>query len=169
MSRKNSFFTNTGLFTPSVIRGMRSERSPTPVINVASYSGSVQDATASFRFDPPGSAIRSTQQIPVDFSKFENHTFFNSAESKVNSAFDAIINSYPFDGTKAELFEFFDSLTGFERHVYNEFPKYRGYLKFSGSSAGTSDEGTYIVVNDVQGSLYPSLSKNRKDTGVMLK
>ena len=47
-----------------------------------------------WRDDPYGTGLKSSQQIPLDWSDFTNHTFFNSAESKVNVAFDRIINSY---------------------------------------------------------------------------
>ena len=116
------------------------------------------ESTSSFRYDPPGVGIKSTQQLNVDFSRFENHTFFNSAEVNVNVAFDRIINNYPFDGTRKEIEVFFDSLTGFEKYVYDSFPKNKGFLIFSGSSA-TVPVGSYIQVEDFAGSLFPSLSK----------
>ena len=49
---------------------------------------SIESGTTSFKNDPPGSPLRSTQQIPLDWSKFENHTFFSSAEVNVNVAFN---------------------------------------------------------------------------------
>ena len=54
-------------------------------------------SSASFRFAPPGSPLRSTQQLPVDWSNFANHTFFSSAVANVNVAFDKIINNFPSD------------------------------------------------------------------------
>ena len=71
------------------------------------------ESSASFRYDPPGAGLRSTQQISIDWSRFENHTFFNSAEANVNIAFDKIINEYPFDGNRKELEKYLDDLTGF--------------------------------------------------------
>ena len=75
----------------------------------------------------------STQQLNADFSKFENHTFFNSAIVNTNVGFDKIINKYPFDGTRADVIMFLESLTGFERYLFNSFPKNTGFLLFSGS------------------------------------
>ena len=41
----------------------------------------------------------STQQLEsVDFSKFEEHVFFDSAIEKTNYAFKKIFNDYPYDG-----------------------------------------------------------------------
>lgn len=115
-------------------------------------------STSSFRYDSPGSGMRSTQQLPTDFSKFENHTFFNSAEVNVNVAFDRIINEYPFDGTQQEVEIFLDSLTGFEKYVFDAFPRAPGQLKFSGS---------YVTVIDSAGASYPSLSKMRTGDSVL--
>lgn len=75
-------------------------------------------------------SISSTQQLNLDWSKFENHTFFNSAVSNVNSAFDKIVNSYPIDGTKKETIDFINSLTGFEKYILDTFPKNTGFLEF---------------------------------------
>lgn len=118
-------------------------------------------STSSFRYDPVGVGVRSTQQLNVDFSKFETHTFFGSAEANVNVAFDRIINEYPFDGTRKEVEAFVDSLTGFEKWVLDRFPTNVGYLNFSGSASTLSTEGNFIIVNDYAGYLYPTISKKR--------
>ena len=154
----NVFAPGSSLFSPSIIRGMTGDHASVVNITAASLSGSTQSTTSSFRYDPPGAPIKSTQQLPIDWSKFENHTFFNSAEAKVNTAFDIIINSYPFDGTRAELLEFFDRLTGYEKHVYDIFPKSLGFLNFSGS--GEPSGGSYVSVRDSQGAVFPSLAKS---------
>ena len=167
MKRKGNYFgPQAGLFTPSVVRSLIEENVSVVNVTAASHSGSIQSVTQSFRYDPPGSPIKSTQQIPLDWSKFENHTFFNSAEAKVNAAFDLIINNYPFDGSREETLEFFDSLTGFDKWVYDKFPKYRGFLHFSGSSAAGA-VGTHIQVKDIQGSYSPTLSKNSSGNSVL--
>lgn len=125
------------------------------------------ESSASFRYDTPGMGVRSTQQVNVDYSKFSNHTFFNSAEVNVNVAFERVINEYPFDGTKREVEAFFDGLTGFERHVYDSFPKNRGFLLFSGSTGPSVSRGTHIVVKDFAGSSVDALAKNRSGEGVI--
>ena len=120
------------LFDPSVTRGQQTKQ-------VESYTkltlSDIDDMnvapSASFKLDSPGSPLKSTQQVPLDFSKFENHTFFNSAESNVNVAFQRIINEYPFDGTRTEIDTFLQSLTGFEKYVYDRFPKYKNFARFS--------------------------------------
>ena len=111
---------------------------------------SIESGTTSFKSDPPGSPLRSTQQIPLDWSAFENHTFFSSAEVNVNVAFNEIINGFPFDGQKIDIENFLDGLTGFEKWIFDNFPKHRGALHFNNS---------YIEVNDVPGAIAPDISK----------
>lgn len=114
----------------------------------------------SFAYDPAGTGLKSTQQLNVDWTKFENHTFFMSAEAKVNLAFEQIINGYPFDGSKQEIENFFTNLSGFDKWVFDTFPKYHGQLHFSGTqtSETTPDLGSYILVKDIPGALFPALS-----------
>lgn len=100
--------------------------------------------------------LYSTQQLKVDWSKFHNHTFFQSAQVKTNFAFQKIIQKYPFDGTERELEEFTSKLTGWEKYVLERIPKHKGYLWFSGSSSEIG--GTYVTINDSVGAEYPELS-----------
>ena len=151
MSERKSNYYQTQLFKPSKIRNSEG----TARIRPLSLSESEQDAfgqfspTGSFRFDPSGSPLRNTQQLNVDFSKFENHTFFNSAKNKVHIAIEKIINTYPFDGTRMEYEKFLNEMSGFQKYVYDSFPKNKGFLLFSGSSGVTG--GTSIEVKDYQG------------------
>lgn len=114
----------------------------------------------SFAYDPIGTGLKSTQQLNVDWSKFENHTFFMSAEAKVNLSFEQIINGYPFDGSKKEIENFFTKLSGFDKWVFDNFPKYHGQLHFSGTqlSETSPTKGTYVSVKDIPGVLFPSLN-----------
>ena len=91
-------------------------------------------------------SISSTQQLNLDWSKFENHTFFNSAVSNVNTAFDKLVNGYPIDGTKKETIDFINSLTGFEKYILDTFPKNTGYLQFNKSL------NNYLEVKDIKNS-----------------
>ena len=89
-------------------------------------------STSSFRYGDK-KVLVSTQQLRVDYSRFENHTFFHSAVAKVNEAMDKIVNFYPIDSTKKEFEKFEDDLTGYEKYVLDSFPKNVGYLNFSGT------------------------------------
>lgn len=145
-------------YVPSFIKAI-GDSNKSYVLTLADVPPSDVNNKDSFAFDASGSPLKSTQQLNVDWSKFENHTFFMSAEAKVNLAFEQIINGYPFDGTKEEIDAFFSSLSGFDKWVFDQFPKHRGQLHFSGSllSEVTPDKGSYIITKDIPGALFPSL------------
>lgn len=125
------------------------------------------ESTASFRYGDK-KAIVSTQQLRVDFSNFVNHTFFHSAVANVNESFDKIVNFYPFNGTNKEIEQFEDEMTGFEKYVLDQFPKNVGYLVFSGTQKGeVSSNGTYISVNDSEGTTFSSLSSVKTAKAVL--
>jgi len=147
-------------YVPSFLRSAAAADGRVYVLRFSDISESNIKSDDSFAYDVEGTGIRSTQQLNVDWSKLENHTFYMSAEAKVNLAFEQIINNYPFDGTREELENFFTSLTGYEKWVFDQFPKFHGQLLFSGTqlSEVSPDKGTYIIVKDIPGSLFPSLS-----------
>lgn len=126
-------------------------------------------STSSFIYDATDAPLKSTQQLNVDWSRFENHTFFMSAEAKVNLSFDQVINGFPFDGTRQETEAFFEKLTGYDRWVFDQFPKFHGQLMFSGTIVGETSPaaGSYIVVKDAAGSLYPELAKSPHGQSVL--
>lgn len=115
-------------------------------------------STSSFAYDPYESGLKSTQQLKVDWARFENHTFFNSATAKVNVAFERIVNGYPFDGSKKDLERYLDGLTGFEKWVLDSFPRNVGYLNFNNS---------YLSIADHQGGIFPELAKNKTGDSVL--
>lgn len=106
--------------------------------------------------------IYSTNEYNIDFSKFENHTFFDSAVSKTSIAFDSIINLYPFDGSRQDIENFRNNSTGFETHVFDNFPNSRGYLIFR--SDGSTNQ--HIAVKDLQGYLYSSENSKKSNEPV---
>ena len=130
-----------------------SENGPRIVLRGNDFE-TIVDSGSIFKNDVPGSPLKSTQQIPLDWSKFENHTFFGSSQVNVNVAFDTIINGFPFDGKKEEIDVFFSNLTGFEKWVYDQFPKNVSSLHFKNS---------YISIDDVSG-IY-SKEMSRKNDG----
>jgi hypothetical protein len=162
-------------YVPSFVKALATDFKPVQ----ATYSDfdladSSHGSTGSFKYDALDFPLKSTQQLNVDWSKFEHHCFFSSAEVKVNEAFNKIINSYPFDGSKKEVEEFLDGLTGFEKYVFDQFPTWQGALLFSGTQVGEDplhgfDEalGTWISVKDKSGTLFPDLAKNNRGEVVM--
>lgn len=158
-------------FLKAAIRDSRPVQATYADYNLTDSSHGTEGA---FKYDPLGYPLKSTQQLNVDWSKFENHTFFASAEVKVNEAFNKLINGFPFDGTKKEVEEYMDSLTGFEKYVLDNFPAWSGALLFSGTQVGEdpangfpAELGTWIAVKDKSGNLYPDLAKNNRGEVVM--
>ena len=150
MSRELNTFTKTVLFKPSTLRILREGGARIDNITLGGNKQKEESDgdkinTGSFRFDPAGSPLKSTQQLNVDWSKWENHTFFNSAQVKVQTAFDKIINNFPFDGKKSEHSEFVDSLSGFHKYFLDLFPKNKGCLKFDRT------HNNYLSIEDSQG------------------
>ena len=104
MSRPLNTSADSLLFKAGV---RRTEKKTAPVSDVTLDSAGeiLSVLSGTFRYDSPGSPIKSTQQLNVDFSDFSQHTFFNSAGAKTQKAFDRIINKMPFDGkNQNELF-----------------------------------------------------------------
>ena len=161
MSREKNIF-STLVFNPSTLRTLSDGSHMVEGVSLAGTEKTqgvkVGLTTGTFRYDTPGSAIKSTQQLNVDFSKFENHTFFNSAESKVQVAFEKIINRYPFDEDKTERIRYLDGLSGFQRWVLSRFPQNVGSLIFSGTQKGEDPDngyddnlGTHLTIQDYKG------------------
>ena len=138
MSREENTAADNLLFKPGILRNRR-HKSPVRSVTMFDSENDQKNLTGSFRYDSPGSALKSTQQLNVDWSNFSKHTFFNSAEAKTQKAFDKIINRLPFDGTKSEFNAFLDGLSGYEKYVLDSFPKSTGYLGFSGSFISVSE------------------------------
>ena len=143
---KSKFFKQS-LFKPAVIRAS-GKKKLTLGENFQEDFGTTHPS-GSFRFDPVGTGLKNTQQLNVDFSKFENHTFFNSAKQKLHVGFDRIINQFPFDGTRAEYETFLDSLTGFEKYLLDTHPKNTGFLLFD--RPPTLSDGNFLEVADARG------------------
>jgi len=157
------------LFEPAVIRSLANEAAQAVTLTLLNAESNVDvpiQETGSFRYDTAGTGLKSTQQLNVDWSAFENHTFFNSAQVKVNVAFERIQNSFPFDGTKKETETFIDSLTGYEKHVYDNYPKNKGYLFFSGTR-GETFGGTVVTVKDIAGAAFPDLSRKIDGSSIL--
>jgi len=148
----NSMYTG-GFAKEQLMKELAGNSSVVRDVTAADVQDLSLSTSSSFRFDPPGSGLKSTQQIPLDWSSFENHTFFNSAQAKTNVAFENIFNSFPFDGSRLEIEEFLDSLTGFEKYIFDVSPKSTGYLNF--------DSANFVSVADSAGSEIPTMSRDK--------
>jgi len=160
---------STSPYIPSFLKSALSDVKPIE-LSFSEVKHTNISSTSSFLYDAGGVGLKNSQQLNVDWSKFENHTFFSSAEAKVNLSFDQIINGYPFDGSRAEIEAFFEKLTGFDRWVFDNFPRFKGQLLFSGTQIGEDTDGTlgtWIKVKDHAGALYPEISKNKTGESIV--
>ena len=98
----------------------------------------------------------STQQVEsIDYDKFEDHVFFDSAVEKVNYAYEKILNEYPYDGSKHEVDQFIKSIDGYTKYILdNKVKKSLGYLRFNGESC--------VKVTDKNGHLFNDYKKEIK-------
>lgn len=169
ISFKKNVFGRPGLFSPAVIRSLKKPQNQSVSYNLVTLNETIAAAsTGSFRYNLEGTGIRSTQQLNIDWTRFENHTFFNSAQVKLNVAFDKILNGFPFDGTQKETEIYLDSLTGFENFIYDQYPKNVGYLFFSGTNSGyEAAGGTYVTVIDQAGAAYSAASRNQDGRSIL--
>jgi len=165
MSRKSLFERQTGrLFKPKIFRttnksaGFLQTPSSGDVKLSENFFNTNLESSSSFRYgDKKG--IVSTQQLRIDWEKFENHTFFHSAVAKVNESFDRLVNFYPFEKSRKRIEKFEDDLTGYEKYILDIFPKNVGYLNFSGTQVGeATTNGTQISVVDKKGFTVGSIS-----------
>lgn len=151
------------LFTPLITRGAESQNAGAVMsspVDGSSFEQTNASDTNNLLYQGNNNGVISTQQLNIDWSNFASHTFFQSAQVKVNTAFDLILNEYKYDGTQKEIETFLDGLTGFEKWVYENFPKYEGYLYFSGSAVDEYPGGTYVTVDDIAGTAFQEFSTN---------
>ncbi len=161
-SSQNSIKNNSPrLFSPSVVRNAESSFAggvvSTPV------DGGLLNTTAAgsenaYMYKQQENGLISTQQLFIDWENFSSHTFFQSAQVKVNTAFDLILNNYPFDGSQKDIEMFLDGITGYERWVFDNYPKYEGYLYFQPNDNDITI-GTAVSINDIAGASYPLMAR----------
>ena len=95
----------------------------------------------------------STQQIEeVDYEKFENHVFFDSAVAKVQYAFAKVLNEFPYDKSEYDVNQYLREIDGFTRYVLDKkIPKSLGYLNFDGTSEVFVKDCNGNILNDFKG------------------
>ena len=99
----------------------------------------------------------STQQIEnIDFDKFENHVFFDSAVSKVSYSFDNILNSYPYDKSEFDYIKYINSLDGYTKFILdNKFPHFLGCVNFI--------DNIKVLIKDKKGSIFNDYKPKKEE------
>lgn len=119
--------------------------------NVSYYLDRIDDYTGFF----------TTQQINnIDFSKFENHVFFDSAVDKINYSFKKILNEFPYDSTELEFDQFIKNLDGYTSYLLKKvLPKNIGYINLNGSYK--------VEIKDKSGSVFNNPVNDKKGLGYL--
>lgn len=98
------------------------------------------------RLDSYDGLFSTAQLGNIDYSKFEEHTFFDSASSKVINAYTDIFNNFPYDKDYFENIDFYAKIDGYTNYILKEkFAKEYGFVKFTNNIK--------IKVKDQRGSL----------------
>lgn len=153
------------LFTSLSKERHKTERPIVRNVTAEFLEGNLSGASAeSWMNEPIGSGLKNTQQLLVDWDDFSKHVFFNSAEAKVNLAFDQLVNGYPFDGTSSEKREFMSTVGGYTNHILGKMDAHKGYLNLTSNTMTYNASTTrYAEVIDHTGYLAPDLATVQGD------
>lgn len=95
--------------------------------------------------------VRNETDLKVDYSDFSNHVFFDSAVEKSNIAVNRVLDKFPFNGNSEEKDAFFLTGSGYDKHIFDVWPRYVGYTYFDGTDQ-------YISASDSANKLTPGSS-----------
>ena len=89
---------------------------------------------------------QNTFEPQIDYSEPSSFTKFGSAELYYQSAIDRIIDFYPYDGSAAEINNFYNKSLDIEKYIFNSrYPRTNGYVVLSvdGWGTGTKSNDNY--------------------------
>jgi hypothetical protein len=146
MFKKNNYFNNNK--SRSVTRTLNSQHEIKSNKTIED-----NDIVENFeRVDTYSGFFTSQQLENLDFSKFENHVFFDSAISKTQYAYQKILNEFPYDQTEYSVNQFMRSLDGYTKYIYdNKIHKNLGYLNFNGTNEVFIKDKTGNILGDFSG------------------
>jgi hypothetical protein len=143
--------------------------------NIVSLKGLTKSTIDQFSDTVESSGYVTQKQIyaqtfvpDLDYSSASNFVKFGSAEKYYTNSINRITNQYPYDGSKAEQLEFYNSINPLERYIFdNEYPKSTGYVNFSpngwGTRVSTSSTGIGLPTNVEYISFYNQSQNNVYD------
>ena len=95
-------------------------------------------------------------KLKVDYTDFANHVFFDTAATKFDIAENKVLTKFPFNGTLEEKDAFFLTSSGYEEHIFDTWPRFVGYIHFSGTDQYVSASDTDNKLLLGTSSLYAS-------------
>lgn len=83
----------------------------------------------------------------IDYSNPANFAKFGSAKLYYQAAMERITDYYPYDGSDAEINEFYNKLLDIEKYIFDDlYPRRTGYVKLAESTGtGSSTVDTYSL------------------------
>ena len=108
------------------------------------------------RLDGYNGLYSSSQLENIKYENFEEHVFFDSAADKLISAYQKILNEYPYDKSYFEYTDFITKIDGYTKYILdNEYKSFYGSLKFDGNHK--------LTIKDQKGSLFKDI--NNREIG----
>ena len=161
--RNNNQYNNQNSFNEENINNFLNDNKSNDLISLIDLSQ--KDFTKFLRRLDEYNGIYSTSQLEnIDYKNFEEHVFFDSAVDKVITAYQKILNDYPYDKNYFEYSDFISKLDGYSNYILkNEFKKSFGFLKFDGNHKITIKDKKGFLFKDsndrVEGYLDPKIKR----------
>ena len=74
----------------------------------------------------------------VDYSDPANFAFFGSAEKYYTDSFNRVRNTYPYDGSEKEKYDWLNESTFIDLYIFDQrYPRHNGYVNMGYPSWGT--------------------------------
>jgi hypothetical protein len=85
-------------------------------------------------------SAKTDEYVPqIDYSEPENFARYGSAYLYYKSALEHVYDYYPYDGSDAEITEYYNKLLDIEKHIFNNlYPRTNGYINLSANGWGTA-------------------------------
>lgn len=81
-------------------------------------------------------------KLNVDYSSFLSHSFFSNANELLQVAIEKIFTQYPLTSSIGEIEDFYESLSGYEKHVFNNWPKVQKGITYNTVGYGVVPSGS---------------------------
>ena len=100
----------------------------------------------------------------IDYSEPQTFAKYGSAEMYYKSAFERIVDFYPYDGSDAEYNEFYNQSLDIEKYIFNNlYPRTTGYVNFSSSSISLKG-GPHTINSATTKGLFKDPESSQRET-----
>ena len=100
----------------------------------------------------------------IDYSDPQTFAKYGSAEMYYKSAFERIVDFYPYDGSDAEYNEFYNKSLDIEKYIFNNlYPRTTGYVNFSNSYISLKG-GPHTISSATTKGLFKDPESSQRET-----